>query len=86
MELRLTESDLGLKKLFRTSWFESKYVGVLEEAPNLYIWIHMNEDKNLTENPMICIHNANLREKTKSSPYFSSGVIVLCKQMRKLWK
>uniref|UniRef100_A0A0A9EIQ5 Uncharacterized protein n=1 Tax=Arundo donax TaxID=35708 RepID=A0A0A9EIQ5_ARUDO len=36
----------------------------------------MNEDKNLTENPMICIHNASLSEKTNSWPYFSSGVIV----------
>jgi len=79
MELRLTESDLGLKKLFLTSWFASKYVGELDEAPNLYIWIHMNEDKNLTENPTICIHNASLSEKTKSWPYFSSGVIVLYK-------
>jgi len=77
MELRLTESDLGLKKLFLASWLVSKYVGVLEEAPNLYIWIHKNEDKNLTENPMICIHNASLSEKTKGRPYFSSGVIVL---------
>jgi hypothetical protein len=37
MELRLTESDLGLKKLFLASWLVSKYVSVVEEAPNLYI-------------------------------------------------
>jgi hypothetical protein len=37
MEFRLTESDLGLKKLVLASWLVSKYVGVVKEGPNLYI-------------------------------------------------
>jgi hypothetical protein len=44
----------------------------------------MNDDKNLIENPMICINNASLSDKTKSWPYFSSGVIVLCKLIQEL--
>lgn len=66
------EGVAGLRKLFLKSASASRGTEVSKyETPNLYIWIHNNEEDDLTKNPIISMHKVSFTENTTKVPYVS---------------